>query len=92
MDCGTDDANASDLLFEVLTPLDFRVRVTRVYWELIINVKHPAMAGREEDVKATLPKKCDGAAATRTFTCSIGRNGLAAGCPPWRKSPTGRAS
>ena len=54
MDCGADDANASDLLFEVLTPLDFRVRVTRAYWELITTIKHPAMAGREEDVKATL--------------------------------------
>jgi hypothetical protein len=43
-----------NLLFEVLTPLGFRVRVTRTYWELIITIKHPAMAGREEDVKETL--------------------------------------
>ena len=43
-----------ELLFEVLTPLGFRVRVTRSYWELIITVKHPVMAGRENDVKETL--------------------------------------
>lgn len=44
----------SDLVFEVLTPLGFRVRVTRSYWELIVTVKHPVMAGREGDVKETL--------------------------------------
>lgn len=44
----------ADVLFEVLTPLGFRVRVTRAYWELIITIKHPMMAGREADVKETL--------------------------------------
>jgi hypothetical protein len=44
----------SDMLFEVLTPLGFRVRVTQAYWELIVTIKHPVMAGREEDVKETL--------------------------------------
>ena len=43
-----------ELLFEVITPLGFSVRVTRSYWELIITVKHPAMRGRETDVQATL--------------------------------------
>ncbi len=43
-----------ELLFEVLPPLGFRVRVTRSYWELIITVKHPVMAARENDVKDTL--------------------------------------
>ena len=43
-----------DLLFEVLTPLGFRVRVARMYWELIITVKHPVMAGREDDVQEAL--------------------------------------
>jgi hypothetical protein len=42
------------LLFEVLTPLGFRVRVTRAYWELIVTVKHPIMAGRESDVEEAL--------------------------------------
>ena len=42
------------MLFEVLTPLGFRVRVTRERWNLITTVKHPAMAGREDVVRATL--------------------------------------
>lgn len=49
-----EDVHAGDLLFEVLTPLGFRVRVTHAYWELIITVKHPVMAGREVDVQETL--------------------------------------
>lgn len=48
------DATDSDLLFEVLTPLGFGVRATRGYWETIIGTKHPVMAGRETEVKATL--------------------------------------
>ena len=44
----------NDLLFEVLTPLGFRVRVTRAYWDLIITVKHPVMTRRENDVQETL--------------------------------------
>ena len=43
-----------DLLFEVLTPLGFSVRVTRQRWQFITTAKHPAMAGREAVVKATL--------------------------------------
>lgn len=43
-----------DLLFEVLTPLGFRVRVTRGRWNLITTVKHPVMVGREDVVRATL--------------------------------------
>ncbi len=47
--------NAVDnILFEVDTPLGFRVRVTRSYWELISTVKHPVMVGREDDVRNTL--------------------------------------
>jgi hypothetical protein len=44
----------NDLLFEVLTPLGFRMRVTRAYRDLIITVKHPVMARRENDVQETL--------------------------------------
>lgn len=36
----------SDRLFEVSTPLGFRVRVSLDYWELIVNVKHPVMRDR----------------------------------------------
>lgn len=50
----TDVPPTDDLLFEILTPLGFRVRVTRTYWELIITVKHPVMAGHENDVRDTL--------------------------------------
>ncbi len=45
---------ADEVLFDVLTPLGFRVRVTRVYWNLIVTVKHPVTAGREQAVKDTL--------------------------------------
>jgi hypothetical protein len=45
---------ASDLLFEAETPLGFRVRVDKARWELIIREKHPAMKGRESDVKSAL--------------------------------------
>lgn len=48
------DTLGGEILFEVETPLGFRVRVTRAYWELIIAVKHPVMAGRETDVQETL--------------------------------------
>ena len=41
-------------LFEADTPLGFRVRVDRTRWELIVNEKHPAMKGRESDVKSAL--------------------------------------
>lgn len=50
----TEEIPLSDLLFEVLTPLGFHVRVTRSYWDLIVTVKHPVMAGRGNDVKETL--------------------------------------
>ena len=43
-----------DVLFEVLTPLGFSVRVTVERWNLITTVKHPVMAGREGIVRATL--------------------------------------
>ena len=49
-----EDTPSGDLLFEVPTPLGFRVRVTHTYWEVIITVKHPIMVGREDDVQETL--------------------------------------
>ena len=36
MELMADDASPGELLFEVLTPLGFRVRVTRAYWSLIV--------------------------------------------------------
>ena len=47
-------ADNKDVLFEVMTPLGFRVRVTQGYWDLIVSVKHPVMAGREDDVRNAL--------------------------------------
>ena len=43
-----------DELFNVLTPLGFRVRLTRTRWELIVEVKHPVMAGRVSDVREAI--------------------------------------
>ena len=45
---------AKDILFDVLTPLGFHVRVSCLYWQIIIDIKHPVMAGHEKDVKAVL--------------------------------------
>lgn len=50
MDRGHGETN----LFEVPTPLGFRVRVTRSCWDLITTIKHPVMAGQESIVKNTL--------------------------------------
>jgi hypothetical protein len=46
--------DASDLLFEVQTPLGFIVRVTSERWKVIVTAKHPVMAGREGLVRAAL--------------------------------------
>ncbi len=47
-------SDKKDIVFEAVTPLGFHVRVTKAYWDLIVKIKHPIMAGREGDVKATL--------------------------------------
>lgn len=49
-----DNLYTEDLLFEVTTPLGFRVRVTSTYWEMITTVKHPVMIGRESEVKSAI--------------------------------------
>lgn len=40
--------------FDVATPLGFRVRCTRAYWQFIVTSKHPVLAGREAEVALTL--------------------------------------
>lgn len=50
----SETASGGDLLFVAATPVGFRVRVTCAYWVLITTVKHPVMAGREQDVQRTL--------------------------------------
>ena len=47
-------ANNDETLFEVETPLGFRVRVTTEYWKVIVAIKHPAMLGRETDIQEVL--------------------------------------
>ncbi len=50
-----DDAPSNEkILFEVSTPLGFRIRTTVSHWELITTVKHPITRGREADTQATL--------------------------------------
>lgn len=43
-----------DILFDVETPLGFRVRTTIGHWDFITTVKHPVLRGREADIRATL--------------------------------------
>lgn len=50
----TDAPPPEDWLFDVPTPLGFRVHVPRSYWAVIVTEKHPAMSGREADVEQTL--------------------------------------
>ncbi len=45
---------ADELLFDVPTPLGFRVHVTLQYWEFIVSIKHPVMAGRNAQVEEAL--------------------------------------
>jgi hypothetical protein len=48
-----------EFLFEIDTPLGFRVRVSPSYWDVIVQIKHPVMAGHEEDVRDTLRNPCE---------------------------------
>ena len=45
---------SEDVLIDVVTPLGVRVRVTRAYWNVIVNVKHPVLLGSEQVVAETL--------------------------------------
>ena len=47
------------LLFDVDTPLGFRVRLSVDYWHIITTMKHPAVLGRETDVQRTLQHPCE---------------------------------
>ncbi|WP_239125121.1 hypothetical protein [Leptolyngbya sp. CCY15150] len=46
--------NQDDPYFEVLTPLGIRIRTTLSYWQKIITVKPPIMAGQETIVQQAL--------------------------------------
>ena len=43
-----------EILFDVVTPLNVRVRTTKEYWDYIVNIKHPSMKNKEDIVKETL--------------------------------------
>lgn len=43
-----------ETVLEAATPLGFTVRVTKAYWEIISNLKHPVMRGHLEDVRTAL--------------------------------------
>ena len=61
-------SDEKDILFEAVTPLGFHVRVTKAYWELIVKIKHPIMAGREVDVKTLWKIQTKSAAVNRMKT------------------------
>lgn len=79
-----------DLLLDALTPLGFRVRVTRQRWELITTAKHPVMAGRESLVRAALEAPDEvrqsridqqvllfyKAEATKRWTCAVAKRAV----------------
>ncbi len=43
-----------EVLFDVMTPLGFRVHCYQAYWQEKILASHPIMEGRVEDVKQAL--------------------------------------
>ena len=59
-----------------MTPLDFAVRVTATYWDMIVTIKHPVMAGFEINVKETLAtlSRLEPVGAIPTSSYSIGSN------------------
>jgi hypothetical protein len=44
----------SDLLFDVATPLGFAVRCARGRWEVVATIKHPALSGRQDEIRQAL--------------------------------------
>ena len=71
----------NEILFEVETPLGFRVRVTVEYWQVIVTIKHPVMLGRETDVQDVLqnPDEIRLVRKTQAFICSTSPNESADG-------------
>ena len=81
------------LVFEVITPLGFTVRLTRAYWELIVTMKHPIMSGHESDVKETLATQTKFVFAAVTLPCIrfLSPNDLVDGFVQWQKELSVRA-
>lgn len=49
-----EETGLGQTLFQVKTPLGFPVRTTIGYWKVITTVKHPSMAGKENEIKRCL--------------------------------------
>jgi hypothetical protein len=43
-----------ELLFEEITPIGFKVSITKSYWEYVLTVKHPHIIGMESDIVIAL--------------------------------------
>ncbi len=43
-----------EILFEIETPLNTKIRTTRKYWNYLITIKHPVMRGKEKIVASIL--------------------------------------
>jgi hypothetical protein len=43
-----------DILFQVVTPLGFRVRTSQQYWNFLVTEKHETLRGREDAVAEAL--------------------------------------
>jgi len=42
------------ILFEIRTPLGVKIRITKNYWNYLIEIKHPIMKGKEDLVREVL--------------------------------------
>ena len=40
--------------FQVISKLNKNITTTREYWNIIVNIKHPSVKGKEKEVQATL--------------------------------------
>ena len=69
-------SDEKDILFEAVTPLGFHVRVTKAYWELIVNIKHPLWLGAKMMSKMywKIQMKSARVNPMKMFTCSTNLN------------------
>lgn len=44
----------SKVYLEVISKLNKEISTSRGYWDIIVNIKHPSVLGREKEVKETL--------------------------------------
>ena len=45
---------AGSIYFQIISKLDKNISTTRGYWNIIVNIKHPSVKGKEKEVKETL--------------------------------------